>query len=489
MKKNLLGIVTILFLSHNFATAQSWNLGGNAPTATSVLGNTTNQNLNIITNNATRITVKKSGQVGIGITNPTSTLQVQKSGLTDVLVKSTGDGAQLTIDRAANGFEAITRYTQTGVPQWKTGLTVNATGSPDYVINNQIMGSDAMTIGGTTNKITIHSGSMTFGNTNSCDMFQTGNDMNIKPFAPLTFFGLTPGNLILCTKTTGILESVGNVGIGTNDPSRAKLVVSGNVGKTNAIFGQGSTGISLVQNWPSIGFNSYYASTGWKSMQPGYGFQMSFDPAAGYLSFFTSSNATAADQFVTQTVPFIIHATGAVGINNSSAISTLDVTLKAGTSAAASFWGTSTGFASHFCQGVNEDTYIRGGLSTSNVIIADINNQRVAIGGGQVANGYKLSVNGKVICTELRVAAQGSWPDFVFKKDYQLTSISDLKKSIEANGHLPGIPSACEVENNGIAVGEMQNKMMQKIEELTLYIIQLKEENDVIKSKLSSLGK
>ncbi len=114
---------------------------------------------------------------------------------------------------------------------------------------------------------------------------------------------------------------------------------------------------------------------------------------------------------------------------------------------------------------------------------------QVSIGIDKFATGYKLSVGGKIICEELRVQPNTAWPDYVFAKDYQLTSISDLKNSIEANGHLPGIPSSTDVENNGIAVGEMQNKMMQKIEELTLYIIQLKEENDVIKSKLSSLDK
>lgn len=60
---------------------------------------------------------------------PSALFQVQKNTLSDVLIKSTAAGAQLSVDRAANGFEAVTKYMQTGVPQWKTGLTVNGTGS------------------------------------------------------------------------------------------------------------------------------------------------------------------------------------------------------------------------------------------------------------------------------------------------------------------------------------------------------------------------
>jgi hypothetical protein len=63
--------------------------------------------------------------------------------------------------------------------------------------------------------------------------------------------------------------------------------------------------------------------------------------------------------------------------------------------------------------------------------------------------------------------------------------LDELENSIKENGHLPGIPSAQYVKENGVSVGEMQKKMMQKIEELTLYVIQLKKENDAIKNELN----
>jgi hypothetical protein len=64
--------------------------------------------------------------------------------------------------------------------------------------------------------------------------------------------------------------------------------------------------------------------------------------------------------------------------------------------------------------------------------------------------------------------------------------INDLEKFIKTNRHLPGIPNAEEVANNGIELGDMQARMLQKIEELTLYIIELKKENEEIKKMVNT---
>ncbi len=96
----------------------------------------------------------------------------------------------------------------------------------------------------------------------------------------------------------------------------------------------------------------------------------------------------------------------------------------------------------------------------------------VNVGNSNGATGYKMAVDGKIICEELRVQTSGSWPDYVFAEDYDLPSLDEVEKHIKSNSHLPGIPSACEVESEGILVGEMQKQMMEKIEELVLYTIQ-----------------
>ena len=98
------------------------------------------------------------------------------------------------------------------------------------------------------------------------------------------------------------------------------------------------------------------------------------------------------------------------------------------------------------------------------------------------ATGYKLSVGGKVICEELRVNLQADWPDYVFTDNYNLMPVNDLESFIEDNGHLPNVSPAAEMEKSGLEVGENQRMMMEKIEELTLYIIQLKNEIEELKT-------
>jgi hypothetical protein len=98
---------------------------------------------------------------------------------------------------------------------------------------------------------------------------------------------------------------------------------------------------------------------------------------------------------------------------------------------------------------------------------------QVTIGTYTPATGYKLSVNGKAIFTEARVQLNASWPDYVFQPDYKLRSLEDLEKSLLINKHLPNIPPAAEAEKNGIDLGDMNRRLLEKVEELTLYIIDL----------------
>ena len=111
------------------------------------------------------------------------------------------------------------------------------------------------------------------------------------------------------------------------------------------------------------------------------------------------------------------------------------------------------------------------------------------IAGTSIPAGYLLAVDGKIISEELKVQLSGNWPDYVFNKSYQLLPIKNLEQFISTNKHLPNIPAATVMEKNGIEVGEMQRKMMEKIEELTLYIIDLQKQIDVMQAKLKSINK
>jgi hypothetical protein len=93
------------------------------------------------------------------------------------------------------------------------------------------------------------------------------------------------------------------------------------------------------------------------------------------------------------------------------------------------------------------------------------------VGIGTAFPAEKLSVKGKIRAQEVKVE-MANWADFVFAKDYVLPTLAETEQHIKEKGHLPGIPSAAEVEKNGIELGEMNKKLLQKIEELTLYLIE-----------------
>ncbi len=113
----------------------------------------------------------------------------------------------------------------------------------------------------------------------------------------------------------------------------------------------------------------------------------------------------------------------------------------------------------------------------------------VGIGTSQIPSGYKLAVNGRIICEEVKVKLSSDWPDFVFEKNYLRMPLSELKKFISANHHLPGIPRASEVEMEGNNIGDMQAKLLEKIEELTLHLIDQDESLEKLQSENARLNK
>jgi hypothetical protein len=95
----------------------------------------------------------------------------------------------------------------------------------------------------------------------------------------------------------------------------------------------------------------------------------------------------------------------------------------------------------------------------------------------------KLDINGTIHSKEVKVDMNG-WSDFVFKKEYNLPTLQEVEKHINEKGHLENIPSEEEVLKNGINLGEMNAKLLQKIEEITLYMIEMQKENELQKNLL-----
>jgi hypothetical protein len=135
--------------------------------------------------------------------------------------------------------------------------------------------------------------------------------------------------------------------------------------------------------------------------------------------------------------------------------------------------------------------HIEGGTS-----IGSTYRDNAAPSNGLIVSGYvgigttnpssALCVNGTIRAREVIVTTQG-WPDHVLKHDYNLKPLHEVEKYIKKNSHLEGIPSEKEIKANGIPMGEMQAKLLQKLEETTLYLIEMKKENERLKARLTAI--
>jgi hypothetical protein len=113
-----------------------------------------------------------------------------------------------------------------------------------------------------------------------------------------------------------------------------------------------------------------------------------------------------------------------------------------------------------------------------------------------VPAGYNLAVKGNILCEEMKVKLVGTWPDYVFDQNYKLRNLEEVEAYVKENKHLPEVPTAQEVKDNGILTGEMHQLLLKKVEELTLYLIEqnkqlneLKAQNEELAKKVSNLSK
>ena len=117
-----------------------------------------------------------------------------------------------------------------------------------------------------------------------------------------------------------------------------------------------------------------------------------------------------------------------------------------------------------------------------------IRNGNIGIGG--ITNpGEMLTVNGKICAKSLRITANSCWADYVFSKDYELMPLEQVETFITKNHHLPNVPSANKIENNGLEVETIITSQQEKIEELFLYVIDMHKNMKTMKEELDKLKK
>lgn len=137
-----------------------------------------------------------------------------------------------------------------------------------------------------------------------------------------------------------------------------------------------------------------------------------------------------------------------------------------------------------------------GGSSNWNLVdgrLQNANNGKVVIGTGinSFPDAFNLFVKGGILTERLRVALANSdrWADYVFQPDYKLMPLHDVERFIKHNQHLPNVPSAEEMAKNGIDMAETSAKLMEKIEELTLYLIEADKKIKELEKKVAGLEK
>jgi hypothetical protein len=310
-----------------------------------------------------------------------------------------------------------------------------------------------------------------------------------------------------------IALNTGNVGIGTTTPS-AKLEVVGNGGITSFT---GTTSLGLLvrgsnngnDDLSGIDFTGYSADYNAKPLA-----RIAVKPTSNgsYLLFGTSNGYTNG---ITNTA-MAIDYNGNVGVGTTTPISKLDVRgdlyIDKGNDDSHIYWGshnmtmgTKPGDYSH-----NVFTLKPGGASQGKLFsvlkmysansessfeqkvqihsddVSYFNGGNVGIGTTNPMN--KLDVNGTVHAREVKID-NNNWPDFVFKSNYKLRQLVEVENFIKVNGHLPEMPKAEDVHSNGVNVSDMQAKLLQKVEEMTLYIIEQNKQIKELQNRISELEK
>lgn len=274
--------------------------------------------------------------------------------------------------------------------------------------------------------------------------------------------------------------AIGNVGIGTTSPSYPLHLSSG--------------------SGPGINLEIAGTNTAWT------GFYVRNNTATGtsYGAYTSNNGANLAWHYLNPAGNFGIYnggdrivttKTGYVGINTTTPTFSLDVVgrIRLGNNpggyGSGAWFRNAANTADNAFVGMENDNHVGfwGNNGAGWAFKVNTINGNVGIGTTSTGTVYKLSVNGSIRAKELVV--ETGWADFVFDKNYKLRSLNEVESYITANKHLPDVPSAAEVEANGVKVGEMESKLLQKVEELTLYVIELNKKVSALEQENQELKK
>jgi len=202
--------------------------------------------------------------------------------------------------------------------------------------------------------------------------------------------------------------------------------------------------------------------------------------------------ARLSAQWTTGTGGVIYYNGGNVGIGTASPGLALDVAGLMRSTGTPTWPTTGEGVEVNFLGGIgyihafdrNSTTWLPLHINASNVIF-NTDDTGGYVGIGTTSPQHMLQVAGTIGAEQVIVSATGA--DYVFDPGYRLAPLREVAAYVNANHHLPGIPAAEEMKREGVSVGDMQTKLLAKVEDLTLHMIELEKQNQELKDRLADI--
>ena len=340
-----------------------------------------------------------------------------------------------------------------------------------------------LTIKGTTNNAQLE-----MGNHNTYDNYIQSYDRVAAGYKNLTFITKSGGTMTLLTS--------GNVGIGTTTPSKL-FEIYGQHGETV------TPAIRLINRGIGSGMGTWFAwdiSNIGTTLEFSYGTANNTNLSTAIKYKFNGSGELYAAKFtdINSSGYFLDPSNAGMALKVEGTIETKsDVIINSNDDGALVLdnTGGKAQFIYFYTNGEPNSwntTYRKAfmGLDFNGSDFVLNNKGKIKLVSGTyfslTSNNFKVTDTGIVYAREVNVM-NGPFPDYVFKPDYKLRSIDEVEKYIIDNKHLPGMPTEDEVTKTGVNISEMNNILIEKIEELTLYMIELKNENEVLKNRMDLL--